>query len=215
MSSYQTALQNENVITRADEEIVDAAVRVARSDRQLVDLVIAGDEFAFELIFDRHKRMVAGLAGRYFRRNEQIEEIIQISFAKAFVDLTGFRGAHDLSLASWLSRIAVNTCLDTLRHQKRKPENLCCELTDGEAESLVELVSDRGRNAEKDLLDRDLTEKLLARVGDEDRALLQMLYAEDMSVAEIAELTGWSASKVKIKAWRARKSLRRILKKFM
>ena len=215
MSSYQTALQNENVITRADEEIVDAAVRVARSDRQLVDLVIAGDEFAFELIFDRHKRMVAGLAGRYFRRHEQIEEIIQISFAKAFVDLTGFRGAHDLSLASWLSRIAVNTCLDTLRHQKRKPENLCCELTDGEAESLVELVSDRGRNAEKDLLDRDLTEKLLARVGDEDRALLQMLYAEEMSVAEIAEVTGWSASKVKIKAWRARNSLRRVLKKFM
>jgi len=215
MSSYQTALQNENVISRADEEIVDAAVCGARSDRQLVDLVIAGDEFAFELIFDRHKRMVAGLAGRYFRRPEQIEEIIQISFAKAFVDLTGFRGAHDLSLASWLSRIAVNTCLDTLRHQKRKPENLCCELTDGEAESLVELVSDRGRNAEKDLLDRDLTEKLLARVGDEDRALLRMLYAEEMSVAEIAEVTGWSASKVKIKAWRARNSLRRVLKKFM
>ncbi len=215
MSSYQTALQNENVITRADEEIADTGVRVARSDRQLVDLVIAGDEFAFELLFDRHKRMVAVIAGRYFRRPEQVEEIMQISFAKAFVDLTGFRGAHDLSLASWLSRIAVNTCLDTLRRQKRKPEDLCCELTDREAETLVELGSDPGRNAEKDLLDRDLTEKLLARVGDEDRALLQMLYAEEMSVAEIVELTGWSASKVKIKAWRARKVLRRALKKFM
>ncbi len=215
MSSYQTALQNENVISRADEEIIVDAVRAARTDRQLVDLVIAGDEFAFEQIFDRHKRMVAVLAGRYFRRPEQVEEIIQISFAKAFVDLAGFRGAHDLSLASWLSRIAVNTCLDNLRTQKRRPEDLCCELNDGEARSLVELVSDPGRNAEKDLLDRDLTEKLLAHVGDEDRALLQMLYAEEMSVAEIAEVTGWSAPKVKIKAWRARNSLRRVVKKFM
>ncbi len=215
MSSYQTALQSENLVTRADEEIADAAVRVARSDGHLVELVIAGDEFAFEQLFDRHKRMVAAIAGRYFRRPEQVEEIIQISFAKAFVELTGFRGAHDLSLASWLSRITVNTCLDTLRQQKRKPEDLCCDLTDGEVGALVERVSDPGRNAEKEMLDRDLIDKMLARVGDEDRALLQMLYAEEMSVGEIAEITGWSQSKVKIKAWRARNSLRRVLKKLM
>jgi RNA polymerase sigma-70 factor, ECF subfamily len=216
MTSYQTALQNENVISRADDPTIDGAVSVARSDRQLVDLVLAGDGSAFEQIFDRHKRMVAVVAGRYFRRPEQIEEIIQISFAKAFVELAKFRGLHDLSLASWLSRITVNACLDTLRNQKRKPENLCCELSEGEAESLVDLMADAGaRSVETELLDRDLAEKLLSRVGEEDRALLQMLYVEEMTVAEIAGLTGWSQSKVKIKAWRARGVLRRVLKKYL
>ena len=216
MSSYQTALQNENLISRADEPIADGAVHVVRSDRQLVDLVLAGDGSAFEEIFDRHKRMVAIVAGRYLRRPEQVEEIIQISFAKAFVELANFRGLHDLSLASWLSRITVNACVDTLRTQKRKPENLCCDLTDNEAESLVELAADSGaRCVESDLLARDLAEKLLSRVGEEDRALLEMLYAEEMSVSEIAQLTGWSQSKVKIKAWRARNTLRRIMKKYV
>jgi RNA polymerase sigma-70 factor (ECF subfamily) len=216
MSSYQTALQNENLISRADDPTGGSAVRVARSDRQLVELVLAGDNAAFEQIFDRHKRMLAIVAGRYLRRPEQIEEIIQISFAKAFVELAKFRGDHDLSLASWLARIAVNACLDTLRHQKRKPEDLCCDLTNGEAASLVELAADRGgRSVESELLDRDLAEKLLARVGEEDRALLEMLYADEMTVAEIAEVTGWSQSKVKIKAWRARKLLRRLVKKYL
>ncbi|HVF30291.1 MAG TPA: sigma-70 family RNA polymerase sigma factor [Pyrinomonadaceae bacterium] len=216
MSSYQTALQNENLIPRADDQTANGAVRSARTDRQLVDLVLAGDGSAFEQIFDRHKRMVAVVAGRYLRRPEQIEEIIQISFGKAFVELAKFRGLHDLSLASWLSRITVNACVDVLRTQKRKPENLCCELTDNEHESLIELAADSdARSVETELLDRDLAEKLLSRVGEEDRALLQMLYAEEMSVAEIAEVTGWSQSKVKIKAWRTRNSLRRIMKKYL
>lgn len=216
MSSYQTALQNETLIDRRDEELsVDAAVCAARTDRQLVELVLAGDGTAFEQIFDRHKRMVAVVAGRYFRRPEQIEEIIQISFAKAFTELGKFRGVHDLSLASWLARIAVNSCLDTLRSQKRKPEDLCCDLSDGETRSLSDLVASGGRDAEMELLDRDLAEKLLARVGEEDRAVLHMLYAEELSVSEIAELTGWSRSKVKIKAWRARNALRRVLRKFL
>lgn len=216
MSSYETALQNENLISRVDEQTIDGAVRVARSDRQLVDLVLAGDGSAFEQIFDRHKRMIAISASRYFRRPEEIEEIIQISFAKAFVELGKFRGLHDLSLASWLARIAINACLDTLRTKKRKPENLCCDLSEGEAESLVELMADSGaRSVETELLDRDLAEKLLGRVGEEDRALLQMLYVEELTVAEIAGLTGWSQSKVKIKAWRARNVLRRVLKKYL
>ena len=215
MSSYQTALQSETLINRADEETVDGAVSATRTDRQLVDLVLAGDGVAFEQIFDRHKRMVAVVGGRYFRRPEQIEEIIQISFSKVFTELKKFRGAHDLSLASWISRIAVNACLDTLRTQKRKPEDLCCELSSSEAESLVEMTGNGMRSAEAQLLDRDLAEKLLARVGEEDRAVLHMLYAEEMSVAEIAEVTGWSQSKVKIKAWRARNVLRRVLRKFL
>jgi RNA polymerase sigma-70 factor, ECF subfamily len=216
MSSYPTALQNENLITRADEDVANhAAVRVTRSDSQLVELVLSGDETAFEQLFDRHKRMVALVAGRYFRRPEQIEEIIQIGFAKAFVELANFRGRHDLSLASWLARITTNACFDTLRNNKRRPEHLCCDLTDGELESFVDLAVSETPDAEELALNRDLIHKLLDRLPADDRALLQMLYVEEMSVAEIAETTGWSQSKVKIKAWRSRNAMRRMLKKFL
>ena len=215
MSSYPTALQNETLISRADEDIAYSALRVARSDSQLVELVLAGDETAFEQLFDRHKRMVAMVAGRYFRRPEQIEEMIQISFAKAFVELPKFRGEHDLSLASWLARITTNASFDALRSSKRKPEHLCCDLTEGELESLASFPSTEAPDAEKQLLHRDLAGKLLDRVPEDDRALLRMLYAEEMTVAEIAEATGWSQSKVKIKAWRARNAMRRVLKKFL
>ena len=216
MTSYPTtALQNENLIPRADDDIAHGVVRVARSDSQLVELVLAGDGTAFEQIFDRHKRMIGLVSSRYFRRPEQIEEIIQISFAKAFIELASFRGRHDLSLASWLARIAVNACFDTLRTSKRRPEHLNCDLSDGELRSLDEIASAVSADAEELLLQRDLSEKLLARLPSDDRALLQMLYGEEMSVAEIADLTGWSTSKVKIKAWRARNALRRILSKFL
>jgi len=60
----------------ADEDIVD---HVTRSDKQLAELVLEGDETAFEELFDRHKRLVASIASRYFRRPEQVEEIIQIN----------------------------------------------------------------------------------------------------------------------------------------
>ncbi|PYS98821.1 MAG: hypothetical protein DMF63_14630 [Acidobacteria bacterium] len=215
MSSYPTALQNENLITRADDDMNVGTVRFERTDAQLVELVLAGDETAFEQVFDRHKRMVGLVAGRYFRRPEQIEEIIQISFAKAFVELSKFRGGHELSLASWLARITANASFDALRSSKRRPEHLCCELSDGEIESLAGIATSDAADAEQLAQDRDLADKLLSRLPGDERALLQMLYADDMSVAEIADLTGWSQSKVKIKAWRARNILRRVLKKLM
>lgn len=215
MSSYPTALQNKSLIYRAEDETAAAPARRDHTDGQLVGLALEGDAAAFEQIFDRHKRLIAIVASRYFRRHEEIEEIIQISFSKAFADLQTFRGRHDRSLSSWLARIASNASLDTLRNQKRKPERLNCDLSEHEIDALLELSADDTQAPEKALLDRDLTEKLLARIGAEDRVLLHMLYAEDMSVSDIADVFGWSRSNVKVRAWRARLALRKVLRKFL
>ena len=216
MSSIREAFQPEGILGYAgDEKIVSGAVRAVRTDSQLIELILSGDEYAFEQIFDRHKRTVARTAARYFQRPEQIEEIIQIAFAKAFVELPKFRGEHELSLPSWLGRIAANACLDTLRSQKRKPEDLQCELASGETETILDLTAATGLSSEESLISRDLSQKLLAHLPEDERALLQMLYVEDMSVAEIGDLLGWSVSTVKIRAWRARHSLRKVLKKYV
>lgn len=215
MTIYPTALQSENISHSADNETAKVFVHAESTDNQLVDLVLKGDGLAFEQIFDRHKRLVAVIASRYFRRPEEIEEIIQISFAKAFVELSSFRGKYERSLSSWLVRITINACFDTLRNQKRRPERLNCDLSDVEIESLLELTADNSLIAEKALLNRDLAEKILARIPNSDRVLLQMLYSDEMTTAEVAEVLGWTKSNVKIRAWRARSAVRKVLQKFL
>ena len=215
MSSIREAFQRDILSYAPDDPVVSGAVRAVRTDSQLIELVLAGDETAFEQIFDRHKRHVARTAARYFQRPEQIEEIIQIAFAKAFVELPKFRGEHELSLPSWLGRIAANACLDTIRSQKRKPEDLQCELSTGEAETILDLAASGDRSSEESLISRDLSQKLLAHLPHDDRALLHLLYVDEMSVADISGLLGWSVSKVQIRAWRARHSLRKVLKKYV
>ncbi|NOT46548.1 MAG: RNA polymerase sigma factor [Acidobacteria bacterium] len=210
MSTIQTVLQNETLL--AEDESLTAPVRAERTDAQLVEMVLAGDSTAFESLFDRHKRLVASIGARYMRRPDQIEEVVQIAFAKTFVELKRFRGDHDLSFVGWIARITTNSCLDLLRRQRRKPEDLADDIGGFEAIHLDAAVH---RSGENQLVDRDLADKLLSHVAADDRALLHMLYAEEMSIAEVAGHFGWSISKTKVKAWRARHSLRRIMKRYM
>lgn len=212
---YTTTWQNEMQMSCAEEERASFSVSAEKTDAQLVELILAGDEAAFENLFDRYKRLVASIAARYFRRPEQIEEIIQISFARAFFQLKYFRGGQDFSFAGWIGKISTNACIDALRLQKRKPENLLCELSEPETEMLFREASSNGKTEENLLIERDLAEKLLSHLKAEDRAILQMLEAEEMSVSEVSQITGWSNSKIKVRAFRARRALRKILKKFL
>jgi RNA polymerase sigma-70 factor (ECF subfamily) len=210
---YPAAWQSE-ILLPTDESAADE-MSAEKTDKQLAELVLAGEETAFREIFERHKRIVAAVAARYFQRQEQIEEIIQISFTKMYFELGNFRGRHELSLAGWLARIATNACLDALRKQKRKPENLVCELSNEQTEFLFAEPAGDEKDSEKLVIERDLAEKLLSQLAAEDRALLQMLYEEEMTVVEIARATGWSSAKIKVRAHRARKALRRILSKIL
>lgn len=215
MSSYPTALQNENLIQLAESDADRGLLRAERTDNQLVELVLAGDETSFEEIFDRHKRLVAVIASRHFRRHEEIEEIVQTAFAKAFTEMHRFRGQYDRSFSSWLVTITSNVCFDLLRKQKRRPERLTCDLSDSESQLLQDLAGPGSRHAEQELSNSDLAQKLLAQLPDNDRSLLEMLYVHEMSVAEIARKQGCSKANVKIRAWRARGALRKILRRFV
>src|SRR5262245_9123959 len=115
---YLTAWQNGIPLVRPEREDTPISVASEMSDRFLINSLLAGDETAFELIYERYKRLVASIAGRFFRQSEQIEEIIQITFSKAYFEMSRFRGDHDLSLGSWLGKITTNACLDVLRTQK-------------------------------------------------------------------------------------------------
>lgn len=184
-----------------------------RTDRQLIELTLAGDEPAFECIFARHKRYVAAIASRYFQSPDEIEEVIQTSFIKAYFDLANFRGANDHSLMSWLGRITRNTCLNLLRSRTGKLASSFADIPDSAVEILAADLKEK--SAEELTSQRDLLKKLMTSLCAEDRALLQMLHVEEMSISEVAEIFGWSRAKVKVKAFRARRHLRKILKRFL
>lgn len=185
------------------------------TDDALVAAAGAGDEAAFEQLFERHRRQVARIASRFFPQREQIEDIIQDSFTKIYLALGTYHGTHDASFRAWLTQIAVNSCYDQLRRVRRRPEHALGELEQSEGKQLAAQIRAAGSDVESALVSRDLAVKLLARVSPEDRMVLTLLDVEGFSVAEIAEMMNWSISKVKVRAHRARAHLRRVLRRFL
>ncbi|HKP36368.1 MAG TPA: sigma-70 family RNA polymerase sigma factor [Pyrinomonadaceae bacterium] len=186
-----------------------------RTDDALVAAAAAGDEEAFEKLFERHRRQVARIAGRFFGQRDQIEEIIQDAFTKVYFALHTYHGTHEASFRAWLAQITVNACYDHLRRARRRPELALGELTENESEDITTQLRAARGDVERALVSKDLASKLLARLSAEDRLVLTLLDVEGFSVAEIAEMTSWSVSKVKVRAHRARAHLRRILRKFL
>ncbi|MDX6575526.1 MAG: polymerase sigma-70 factor, subfamily [Blastocatellia bacterium] len=185
------------------------------TDDALVAAAGAGDETAFEQLFERHRRQVARIAGRFFPQREQIEEIIQDSFTKAYFALNTYHGTHEASFRAWLTQIAVNTCYDQLRRARRRPEHTVEEFDDQEAHEFAGQFRAAASDVESALVSRDLALKLLARLNADDRLVLMLLDVEGFSVAEIAEMTKWSVSKVKVRAHRARAHLRRVMQRYL
>ena len=121
-------------------------------------------------------------------------------------------------MEGWLTRIATNTCLNMIRSAKRRPESVISNLTEGENSWLDEKLADvagEQQSAEKDVIASDLAERLLGVLSPEDRLALTMIDGEEASVKEVAEATGWSESKVKVRAFRARKRVREAMEKLM
>jgi RNA polymerase sigma-70 factor (ECF subfamily) len=175
-----------------------------------------GDESAFAEIVRRYSPRVFSVASRFFRQRSVVEEAAQEVFLKAYTQLGSFEGRG--SLEGWLTRIATNTCLNMVRSSKRRPEMTVSDLTDDEQSWMdQQSAGDGGKQAsvENSLVAADLADRLLAVLPPEDQQALLMIDGEDASIKEVAEATGWSESKVKVRAFRARKKLREAMEKLL
>lgn len=159
------------------------------ADAELVHAAKAGDRDAFSELVNRHQARVFRLAGRFFRRREDVEEAAQETFLTAWRKLD--RYSAKAPFEHWLTRVCLNTSLGLLRRQRRT-EPL-------EADPVV--VS-RPASVGIDAA------RLLNRLAPADAMVLKLLHAEGWSVAEIADRLGWSQANVKVRAHRARKRLR-------
>ncbi|HMV84408.1 MAG TPA: sigma-70 family RNA polymerase sigma factor [Blastocatellia bacterium] len=183
----------------------------ADSDDHLIELTLNGNEAAFELLLRRHHRRVFSIARRFFRSRETVEDIVQETFAKAFFSLASYR--RGATFEQWLAKIAVNNCYDELRRRKKRSESLITELsTDEEGwlqSKLAQSAFEIHLNESEKGIAMEISGKLLASLSVEDRLVLTLLHAENNSIKEIAQITGWSEAKVKIRAFRARHSMRK------
>ena len=135
---------------------------------------------------------------------------------KAFAQMKSFAGRG--SMEGWLTRIATNTCLNMLRSASRRPELVTSDLSEDETTWLERVSNSTGTHeldAEQKVIATNLAEKVLQVLSPEDRLALTMIDGEGASVNEVAEVTGWSESKVKVRAFRARKKAREALEKLV
>ena len=174
-----------------------------------------GDESAFAEIVRRYSPRVFSVASRFFRQRSLVEEAAQEVFLKAYTQLKSFEGRG--SFEGWLTRIATNTCLNMVRSSKRRPEFTVSDLTDDEQGWLEQQSASDGldTSVENTFVAADLADRLLAVLPPEDQQALLMIDGEEASIKEVAEATGWSESKVKVRAFRARRKLREAMEKLV
>ena len=185
-------------------------------DLDLARQAQGGDESAFAEIVRRYSPRVFSVASRFFRQRMLVEEAAQEVFLKAYTQLGSFEGRG--SFEGWLTRIATNTCLNMVRGAKRRPELTVSDLTEDEQGWLEhQSAGDGGEPAsvENSVVATDLADRLLSVLSPEDQQALLMIDGEQASIKEVAEATGWSESKVKVRAFRARKKVREAMEKLL
>jgi RNA polymerase sigma-70 factor (ECF subfamily) len=170
------------------------APEVAGAEARLIRSSLAGEEDAFAALVRRHQARVFRLAGRFFRRPQDVEDVAQDTFLRAWRKLPTYRA--EAPFEHWLTRLCLRCVYDRLRRRTRE------EPSAGDTE-VAAPASDPDARLE--------VERLLARLSPADRFVLTLLEGEGWTVAEIAQRLGWSQTNVKVRAHRARKRLRRVL----
>ena len=179
------------------------------TDAELIAAVLKGDTASFEPLVAKYQPRVFATARRYARRESEVEDIVQEVFFKAFQKLSSFRG--EAPFEHWLMRLAVRTCYDFLRGHQRNKEKPFTELSEPEEDWLERFVSEPSGADENAAAARQLINKILEHLSPPARLVIQLLEIEEKSVKEISKLTGWSVPLVKVRAFRARAEMKKIL----
>lgn len=178
----------------------------AADEAEWIRRVQGGDREAFTPLVERHERRVRSLVFHLVRRRDEIEDITQEIFIKAFRKVRSYHG--ESSFGTWLGRIAVNHCYDYLRREQKTRVTYYWQMTDESSRRLEEtLEKEHELSVEQQMALRDLAEKLLKRAPPDDRVVLALKELEDHSIEEIADLLELRVSTVKVRLHRARKRM--------
>lgn len=176
-------------------------VSIEPTDAELVRLAIAGNESAFSDLAARYRGRAFSTASRFARGKHELEDLSQEIFLKVWKGLPSFRA--EAPFEHWFMTITVRTCYDFLRkNRKRRDKEL---LTDDTTAHMPYGETSRV-NEQREAW--EIVQRLLEKLNEKDRTVIILLELEERSVKEIAALTGWSESNVKVRAHRARKKMK-------
>ena len=182
------------------------------ADAEIVRRITDGDVNAYEHLMKKYKGYVFKIVNKHIPY-EQVEETAQDVFVRAYQSLPNFKKKS--SFKQWLAKITVRTCYDFWRKAYRNRELPMSSLTENQKDWLEKVIADQAsqsfyeEGAQKEAA--EVLNYALDRMSAEDRMVLELIYLEGLSGKEAAALLGWSVANVKIRSFRARKKLHKLL----
>jgi RNA polymerase sigma-70 factor, ECF subfamily len=178
----------------------------------LVKAALQHDDDAARALVRQLYPLVAKVVRAHRSRRTAEEDLCQMIFIKVFQKLSQFSGK--VPLEHWVSRIAVNTCLNQIESERVRPELRHADLSDEERAVVENLASSSDElSPDRRVASRELVEHLLTALKPVERLAIDLLYLQGRSVEEIRKITGWSAALVKVRAFRARQKMKNQLAK--
>jgi RNA polymerase sigma-70 factor (ECF subfamily) len=176
-------------------------------ERALVRQAQTGDKGAFETLLQRHQHRVFAVARGILKRQEDVEDIAQQVFVKAYFSLKRFD--QRAAFSTWLYKITVNECWDLLRKRKARPLVYESDFSEEQSRqySAVEREASNTPDTSDRLAMRQRLDELLGQLDKRDRAMLVLKEVEGFSVEEIAETLDLNANTVKVRLFRARRRI--------
>jgi len=173
----------------------------------LVKAALQHDDEAARALVRQLYPLVSKLVRAHRPRRTAEEDLSQMIFIKVFQNLSQFSGK--VPLEHWVSRIAINTCLNQIESEKVRPELRYADLSE-EEQAVVENLASSSEELAPDQRfgSRQLVEHLLAALKPVERLAIDLLYLQGRSVEEIRKITGWSAALIKVRAFRARQKMK-------
>lgn len=192
---------------QAGGKAVGAKAPGTADDRELVRRAQNEDQEAFEELVRRHQHRVFAVAGGILRRREDVEDIAQQVFVKAYFSLKRFD--QRAAFSTWLYKITVNECWDMLRKKKVRPLVYESDLSEEQARQVVaaEEKNGGGPDISERLEARERVENLLEGLDERDRLMLILKEVEGFAVEEIADVLDLNANTVKVRLFRARRRI--------
>jgi RNA polymerase sigma-70 factor, ECF subfamily len=179
----------------------------AADDGELVRRAQREDKEAFEELIRRHQHRVFAVAGGILRRREDVEDIAQQVFVKAYFSLKRFD--QRAAFSTWLYKITVNECWDLLRKKKVRPLVYESDLSEEQARQVItsEQKGNTGPDISQRIEARERVERLLEGLDERDRLMLILKEVEGFSIEEIAEALDLNGNTVKVRLFRARRRI--------
>ncbi len=173
----------------------------------LVQAALQHDDEAARALVQELYPLVAKIVRAHRPRRTAEEDLCQMIFIRVFQKLSQFSGK--VPLEHWVSRIAVNTCLNQIESEKVRPELRHADLSEEERAVVENLaISSEELAPDQRFASRELVEHLLAALKPVERLAIDLLYLQGRSVDEIRKITGWSTALIKVRAFRARQKMK-------